>query len=275
MRAQPGHLADFNFVELSRRGKYSVLTLLPYVGPMWYHRCSVEHMLHYGIASWDDVKWQLSASGRLPHDILVEPLLEIERAWGSDTHLAKYSINSMIGLWASTRTHQYSVITSSNPNDCPKSALTRNFQYADKCVIDHIQVTSLLDNASMRPIHDMVMGIEHTRMAQMYYIVKRLGCLCRSVKSVKTDALILEISRKKASTVQAAICDIRFDQLHELRRKYELGSDPDQRFLNSHAEVSPIASNDQVFRFSEIGNTLMGNYSKPCRSVSHLSLIHI
>ena len=82
VRAQPGHLADFNFVELSRRGKYSVLTLIPYVGPMWYHRCSVEHMLHYGIASWDDVKWQLSASGRLPHDILVEPLLEIERAWG-------------------------------------------------------------------------------------------------------------------------------------------------------------------------------------------------
>ena len=82
VRAQPGHLADFNFVELSRRGKYSALTLIPYVGPMWYHRCSVEHMLHYGIASWDDIKWQLSASGRLPHDILVEPLLEIERAWG-------------------------------------------------------------------------------------------------------------------------------------------------------------------------------------------------
>ena len=107
----------------------------------------------------------------------------------------------------------------------------------------------------------------------MHYIVKRLGCLCRSVKSVKTDALILEISRKKASTVQAAICDIKFDQLHELRRKYELGSDPDQLFLNSHAEVSPISSNDPVFRFSEIGNTLMGNYSKPSRSVSHPEVV--
>ena len=179
----------------------------------------------------------------------------------------------MVGLWASTRTHQYSVITSSNPNDCPKSALTRTNPYADKCVIDHIQVTSLLDNASMRPIHDMILGMEHTRMAQMHYIVKRLGCLCRSVKSVKTDALILEISRKKASTVQAAICNIRFDQLHALRRTYELGSDPDQRFLSSHAEVSLISSSDQVFRFPETGKTLMGNYSKPRRSVSQPEVV--
>ena len=45
-----GHLADFNYVQLSRRGRYSVLSTLPYVGPMWYHRVAVEHMLHCGIA---------------------------------------------------------------------------------------------------------------------------------------------------------------------------------------------------------------------------------
>ena len=43
------HLADLNFVQLSRCGRYSALSLVPYVGPMWYHRdaLSISSILGY------------------------------------------------------------------------------------------------------------------------------------------------------------------------------------------------------------------------------------
>ena len=163
-----------------------MLSLLPYVGPMWYHRVAVEHMLHHGIACWGDVHWQLQGSGRLPCNTLAEPLRTIEHAWG-DRYLAKLSINSVVGLWASTKTHSFSVLTSSHPADCPQSLLTRHFSYGDASVIDYISATPLIDNATMRPIHDLRMHTEATRMAQLLFIMTRLGCPPRSVENVKTD----------------------------------------------------------------------------------------
>ena len=71
--ARPGHLADFSFVQLSGRGRGSALSLLPYVGRMWYHRVAVEHLLHHGIATWDDLTWSLHATGRLPPNTLEAP----------------------------------------------------------------------------------------------------------------------------------------------------------------------------------------------------------
>ena len=173
--ARPGHLADFSFVQLSGRGRRSTLSLLPYVGRMWYHRAAVEHMLHHGIATWGDITWSLNATGHLPPSTLEGPLEAIDRAWGSDRHLAKLSINSMIGLWAATRTHAYSVSTSSNTSDVTQSMLTRHFAYGEQHVIDSIQVSRLLDNSTMRPIHDLIMHNEHTRMAQLAYVLARLG----------------------------------------------------------------------------------------------------
>ena len=88
----------------------------------------------------------------------------------------------------------------------------------------------------------------------------------RSVKFVKTDAIILEISGRTSSGVKD-VSSIRYDQLHALRRIYELGSDPSQSFLNSHADMTPLTSPDLVFRFSDVGQPLAGNYSKPHRTV--------
>ena len=40
--SRPGHIADFSFVELAGRGRCATLSLLPFVGKMWYHRVTVE-----------------------------------------------------------------------------------------------------------------------------------------------------------------------------------------------------------------------------------------
>ena len=99
--------------------------------------------------------------------------------------------------------------------------MTRHFQYGDQHVTDHIQATPLLTNATMRPIHDMVMGVEHTRMAQPRYVLTRLGVPPRSIKHVKTDVFILELPAKQLAVVKD-VAALRFDQLHTLRRDYEL-----------------------------------------------------
>jgi len=111
----------------------------------------------------------------------------------------------------------------------------------------------------------MVMGVEHTRMAQLRYVLARLGVPPRSIKHVKTDAFILELPAKQLAAVKD-VAALRFDQLHTLRRDYEL-SDNTQRFLNIHAEMTPLTSSDAVFRFSEDGRPLQGEYKVPRRRV--------
>ena len=69
-----GELADFSFVSL-KQGKRTKLALLPYVGPMWYHRVAVEHMLHYAIATWDNILFSLSSTGKLPADSFKTPII--------------------------------------------------------------------------------------------------------------------------------------------------------------------------------------------------------
>lgn len=54
--ADPCHIANFNFVELPTRGRYSIISSLPYVRPMFYDRVAIEQMLHYGLAVCDDIK---------------------------------------------------------------------------------------------------------------------------------------------------------------------------------------------------------------------------
>ena len=98
-----GELADFSFVSL-KPGKRTKLVPLPYVGPMWYHRVAVEHMLHYAIATWDNILFSFSSTGKLPADSFRTPIQTMEDAW-PDKAFAKYRINSMIGLWAISSTH--------------------------------------------------------------------------------------------------------------------------------------------------------------------------
>ena len=72
---------------------------------------------------------------------------------------------------------------------------------------------------------------------------------------------------KKLVAVKA-ISDMRFDQLHTLRRTYELPSDPTQPFINSACEMSSLASEDLMFRFSEKGLPLQGTYTTPSMDVA-------
>ena len=86
--SQEGILGDFSFVSLHVKSR-SLQNLLPYVGAGWYHRVAVEHMLHYGLATWQDISHSLSSTGRVLPECLAEPLRIMEEAWGEQKDLAK------------------------------------------------------------------------------------------------------------------------------------------------------------------------------------------
>ena len=46
-------------------------------------------------------------------------------------------------------------------------------------------------NASMRPIWDQIMAWEHTRVAQLLFVIQALGVPARCISDVKTDAVVV------------------------------------------------------------------------------------
>ncbi len=259
-QSAPGVLCDLTYISL-RKGKRSALSVLPWVGSMWYSRVAAEHLLHYGIATWEDCKFSLQATSHAPANCLEEPLRIMENAWGKELNLAKFSINALIGLWASTSNVIYNVKTSNCCSDSSGSILTRLVEYGDgELTHDHLYATTLLQNTTMRVIHDQVMHTESSRMATMVYIIKRLGIPSRCLKDIKTDAIILEGFSRKHLPMIKAVTETKFSDLPNIRRRYEK-ADADQRFLNDNGvTLQGTQSNEAVFRFAGDANELKGNY---------------
>ena len=191
-QAREGVLADFSYVVL-RDARKSRLSTLPFVGDGWYHRVAVEFGLHHAIIRWVDVLWSFSATGRVPKDAFEAPLAKMEAAWGEDPDgYAKMSINMCVGLWATDTTTMLSVKSAVSAQDGAGAWVRRHFEYAEgRAVIDSIFQTKLLTNASFRPLHDMIMHTEATRVAQMRFIIESLGIPTKCIVDVKTDAVNL------------------------------------------------------------------------------------
>ena len=79
--------------------------------------------------------------------------------------------------------------------------MRRQVEFGDgQTICDHIFVTKVLGNSSVRPIHDQIMHSEATRLAQALFILSSLGIPQRCIKDVKTDAFILQgVAKKKES----------------------------------------------------------------------------
>jgi len=107
-----------------------------YTGPGWMHRCQAEWLLYTGVITWQDIPWKLTATGRLPPDLLRDPLDRMEAAF--DRGLAKQAINSMIGLWCLDEQFSFRLISSNHPGDAPPNALKRITHYPGGQTIDNM-----------------------------------------------------------------------------------------------------------------------------------------
>ena len=267
-QAREGVLGDFSYVVLSDRRK-SRLSSLPFVGDGWYHRVAVEFGLHHAIIRWVDVLWSFSATGRIPRDAFEAPLAKMEAAWGEDPDgYAKMSVNMCVGLWATDTTTLLSVKSAVSAVDGAGAWVRRHFEYAEgRAVIDSIFQTKLLTNASFRPLHDMIMHTEATRVAQMRFIIESLGIPTKCIVDVKTDAVNLAgFARKVRRKLEDEVEAITFADLPELRRRYG-GLGRGQSFLDGAGGMAGRRGDAApVFRFSTTPKRLQGVYAEPART---------
>jgi hypothetical protein len=249
-------LYDVSFVQKDVKWSGSALIdNLPFCGNSFYSKIAVQYMLHKGIIGWGNITHGIDASAHLPSTLLQAPLKKMEEAW-PDTELGhdlrKVSINSLIGLMA----------IESNSLWCVKSTLQDESEfmgkyklktvttYNDAEVIDYYFQTKLESGyRSLRPIHDVCLHTETTRLAQALHIIKALEVPAKDICTFKTDSINF-YARKKRKAECLAIAETTFANLKKPK-------------LLSQAECSSTNSNEKVYRIEEKVKPLGSNAKLP------------
>ena len=122
-------MGDYCFVdkdvEILDPARYA--RLLPYSGPRWYWRESVQYMLDVGVIRWPDIKYTLTATAHLKPDFVANIFATIEetqtnvRTQSLDNiapeKFTKECINSLLGLWSKPKLYTTAVETVSYTED--------------------------------------------------------------------------------------------------------------------------------------------------------------
>ena len=136
---EPGRLPDLGYAEGCRDARQAALQLLPFVGPGWYPKVSIAAMLETGVCRWDHIPLGIYARGHVGAATLRRALERMDAAWPEgEEHMAKLSVNAMIGLWARRADVIYSVRSSSCQLDGPGADFTQSFCYGEGSVWDFV-----------------------------------------------------------------------------------------------------------------------------------------
>ena len=121
----------------------------------------------------------------------------MEDAWPEgEEHMAKLSVNALIGLWARNQDLVYSMRTSNHELDGQGCQWHQTFtDAAGKVHWDHIYATELFSNYTLRPLHDYVMAQEHVAVAKIRDHLRKVPP--RYVVALKTDCLVFQDLPKK------------------------------------------------------------------------------
>ena len=103
-------------------------------------------------------------------------------------------------------------------------------------------------------------------MAQLAFIIRSLGVPARTIKDLKTDAVILQGFARKHLQALRDIADVTFAELPLLRRKYHKAP-AGQTFLDDSGVLpSGHQCDARVFRLAEVGATaLQGHWTIPAQ----------
>ena len=174
----------------------ALLSRLPYVGEGWYAKPACAYMLESGVATWQDFLWSLDATAHVEPSCLAWALRRMEEAWGEEEHLAKLSVNALIGLWARNVDLLYLMRTSNNQLDGNGCQYRQTFVDSKGGTYwDHVYVAQLFSNASHRPAWDFVMAAEYCAVASVRQQLAEVPT--RFFKCIKTDCLVLQGLPKK------------------------------------------------------------------------------
>ena len=189
-------LGDLTYIDApmpKRTG--ALMKALLFQGPGWYTLPAVQWLLHTGKISWGKCT---HASARHPCDYLRKPLDIMVRAWSridDGKRYAKNSISSLIGtlyirddvawLLRSSRTED-----DLKPLSSGQACLKIHTEYEGRSIYDYVLETKLVDTSSFRPIHDLTLHTEATRMAQALAIIEKLGPPAKAIFESKTDSIL-------------------------------------------------------------------------------------
>ena len=248
-------LGDLNFV--TKKPK-NVIWQFGFTGSGWQHRVLTEHLLHFGVIEWADIKYTLSSVGSLPSGLFDEPLRLMSDAWEGDELMAKRSINAMIGIMSIDHNWMYNHSCSTRQDDARVGAAISSFQEGGQTIWDFCEATRILSNVSYRPVHDMCLSSEHAMVGKILFLLKstrQIPC------ELRTDAVLYKTVKRKDSNPSS----IRFRDLHLLRQRYSDVSGV--RKLDQRVDITPIMSEEPVFRVHAAteADMLQGTPAEPRR----------
>ena len=176
-------LGDLNFVT---KPAGCVKELLGHTGPGWQHRVQTQFLLSQGVLEWEDISHTLTATGRLPRDLLREPFRILEDAW-PDAWGRKECFNALTGLFTLDECHKWNLVTSAYSADAPDAALRRHVHFGDGYVTDHISKQSMRTIHTHRPLHDLCLCTEAALVGNALAMLRASGAV---VHEIKTDSLL-------------------------------------------------------------------------------------
>ena len=250
-------LGDLTYIEKRVRwqGPATVVRMLPFQGSGWYTKPAAQWLLHTGKIVWADCKHKVDASCRHPANYLREALATMEDAWGDDDVYRKLSINSMIGTFAIEEDTAYMLRSSGCEQDLAilsngDEVIKIKTDYGEGLVWDYVFATRLeRGGATMRPIHDLCLHAETTRLAQMCAIIEKLGTPPRSILQFKTDSVLFDPPARKRKAIVARLNETTFADLSGLYDSLTA-----RRRLDSACDVSGSAGAGRVWRCHPTAN---------------------
>jgi hypothetical protein len=231
----------------------TILAGLPYHGPGWYSKIAIQYCLRTHKLTWQDLRYGLMASGRVPGDEVRAAIDEMDAAWegivtnSPNDRPAKRSINSMVGVfgmkpggvqikgWISFKneavTHRgFEMFTTRNAFGLPG-------------LISQRTAAEVRDPSSYRPLYDLCLCTEHVRLAQCYHAVQAVYKVQRlppNFLSVTVDGLIWTKPRKNvtAELMKTTLEGFTFENtsnLEEYLREQLVQPEPQQKRLRTSA----------------------------------------
>ena len=233
----------------------ALMKALPFQGPGWYTLPATQWLLHTGKISWDRCTHKIDASARHPPDYLRNALEVMETSWSNTEGghaYAKNSINSMIGTF-DIRSESAWLLRSSRTEDDLKplsngqACLKIRTDYEGGSIYDYVLKTALVDNASFRPIHDLTLHTEATRMAQALAILEKLGTPQKCIYEFKTDSILFDPGRN-SNKIKDALESTTFGDLPGLYNNLVKAK---QKRLDTYSNIDGVESICKVFRCYE------------------------
>ena len=174
-------------------------------------------MLDSNLIRWEHITHTLTTSAHLPPDFfrtnfatISESLHRVpcHRLDGIDAgSLLKETMNSLLGFWGKPRHTQQFVETVTRTEDLRRRGPCRK-RAVREGLYDYIFEQELLTWTSMRPIHQIVLDMEHVWLATSYRAA-RTFCTAQQISTFSTDATLVHPSRVQQRKLEDSLLAIQ------------------------------------------------------------------